>query len=545
MSPAETLPLPFGRYILEQKLGSGTFAEVYRATDTRLGRTVALKLLKPLLVAAPETLALFEQEARQVSELYHPRIAPLHDFGEENGRYYLVMRFIEGPNLAELIQQRGKLQREEAVRITAEVGEALTYAYSLNLAHGDVKPQNILIHPREGAVLTDFGLARMVEAGSVKGSLGLQGTPTYMAPELWDGLPASPASDQYALACVLVEMLTGEVLFGASTPMAALKRHTQPPNLPQAWLQGTDAWFGKALLQALAKTPQERHISVEAFCRALQPLKLAPAPRVEVVAPPAYPIPPVAHERQTRIREKDGMVEVCIPAGEFLMGSDESDKVAKDDEKPQRRVYLDDYWIDQTLVTNAMFVCFLNERGNQKEDHSNWYYDFFNPIKQNNGVWLVETGLEHHPVVGVTWFGARAYANWVGRKLPTEAQWEKAARGTDGRLYPWGNLEPNHSLVKYNSISGTTPVGSYPSGASPYGLLDMAGNVWEWCQDWFDADYYKKGLRKNPLGSKTGETRVTRGGCWTNMAWSLRSACRDMVGPNVANLRIGFRCAGV
>ncbi len=194
-----------------------------------------------------------------------------------------------------------------------------------------------------------------------------------------------------------------------------------------------------------------------------------------------------------------------VPDGEFLMGSTISDRQANSDEKPQRLVYLDAYLIDRVEVTNA-----------------------------------------NYPVIYVDWFQADAFCTWEGRRLPTEAEWEKAARGTDGRLYPWGNDRPNTPSTDYvaSKIGDTTAVGAYPAGASPYGVLDMAGNVQEWVADWFQHNYYASAPARNPLGPASGTHRVLRGGTWSSIygLYYFRAATREGKYPTSQVSSIGFRC---
>lgn len=230
----------------------------------------------------------------------------------------------------------------------------------------------------------------------------------------------------------------------------------------------------------------------------------------------------------TMVSSVDGATLVFIPAGEFAMGSDESDLDADPDERPQHTVYLDDFWIDRTEVTNDMYRKCVQIEKCSEPAHSP-HYD------------LAEYGA--HPALGISWDQAVEYCTWTGRRLPTEAEWEKAARGTDGRLYPWGNEEPDPALLNFNHFADdTVEVGSYPAGASPYGVLDMAGNVWEWVADGYDEDYYTKSPRENPQGGASVNQRGLRGGSWNTEAHNVRAANRFWGFPG-RNDTDGFRCA--
>jgi len=235
------------------------------------------------------------------------------------------------------------------------------------------------------------------------------------------------------------------------------------------------------------------------------------------------------------------MIMVYVAAGEFIMGTFDSDASGQNNEKPPRKVYLDAYWIDQTPVTNKMFAKFFAETGYQTEaeragDVRSW--------RQPQGLNRNLDGLWDHPVVYVTYHDAQAYCKWADRRLPTEAEWEKAARGTDGRTYPWGNEAPNNKVLNFNwQVEGTSPVDSYPAGASPFGAFDMAGNVWEWVADWYDKQYYKQAPVRNPTGPSGGKYRVLRGGSWNYFARFVRAVSRGWDAPTVRlNIR-GFRCA--
>ncbi len=227
------------------------------------------------------------------------------------------------------------------------------------------------------------------------------------------------------------------------------------------------------------------------------------------------------------INPKDMAEMVWVPAGEFLMGSGDEDKQAFGDEKPQHHVKLDGYWIYKYQVTVGQWRRFLAAR---------WHLD------------ITPSPKDDYPVTDVSWYDANAYSKWAGAALPTEAEWEKAARGDDRRIYPWGNVwdatkcaNSMNSDGKTSNQLGTHPVGSYVSGAGPYGAQDMAGNVWELCADWYDA--YKPAAGVNPTGPASGTTRVLRGGSWFIINPDFfRAACRYYIFPWDRIQDGGFRC---
>jgi iron(II)-dependent oxidoreductase len=233
---------------------------------------------------------------------------------------------------------------------------------------------------------------------------------------------------------------------------------------------------------------------------------------------------------------------VFIPAGEFLMGSSAQDvqryliefiyrrpsRFAN--EQPQHTVYLDAFYIDRYEVTNAQYKRFLHETGRKPPPF--WNDDSYNQPDQ--------------AVMAVNWEDAAAYAKWAGKRLPTEAEWEKAARGTDGGIWPWGSQwDPTmlnaNDVGKVDGYVYTAPVGGYPQGVSPYGVHDMAGNVWEWTADWYDPDYYQYSPKVNPKGPASGENHVARGGSW-DMNYDF-TRCASRFGLSPGSLLTGIRCA--
>jgi formylglycine-generating enzyme required for sulfatase activity len=252
-----------------------------------------------------------------------------------------------------------------------------------------------------------------------------------------------------------------------------------------------------------------------------------------------------------------------VPAGSFQMGTladnalaecqkyrDDCDRNWIEDEEPVHTVSLDEFYIDQYEATNKQFAAFLNEQGNQSEDGSTWLDASSEGVRihQNNEIWQVGFEYANHPVTGVSWYGAQAYCQWRGGRLPTEAEWEKAARGgLGGMFYPWGDDAPvctsgADNGAQYSACSGDTfAVGSFaPNG---YGLYDMAGNVWEWVADWYADDYYASSPENNPTGPEDGSIRVLRGGSWGSYPDSLRGGYRNSRRPSYSSSSIGFRCA--
>jgi formylglycine-generating enzyme required for sulfatase activity len=254
---------------------------------------------------------------------------------------------------------------------------------------------------------------------------------------------------------------------------------------------------------------------------------LSPTP-APTPPPTSTPTPGIG---STQIAEKDGMVLMYVPAGESRMGSANTEQDAQRDEQPQHMVYLDAFWIDRTEVTNAMYAKCVKAGACQAP---------WNSSSDTIG----DPRFDNYPVAGMTWQRAKVYCEWAGRRLPTEAEWEKAARGTDGRVYPWGNMPPDPQRLNYNAnLGGTTEVGSYPAGASPYGALDMAGNLWEWVADWYDNDYYASSPPSNPPGPPPQAYHSCRGGSWNNTAPFVRAAYRGNDDPGKCDGLVGIRCA--
>ena len=267
-----------GKYELLEELGHGGFGTVYRAREMTLDVIRAVKVLHPALVAAPEFIERFRREGRYAARLEHPHIVPVYELGEEQGRYFLAMKYLAGGSLKDLLTREGRLPFERALEIFSQIADALAYAYNQpeKLIHRDLKPGNILFETlpdgssKAAVRLSDFGFAKALADASMSGSSasgGMLGTPAYMAPEIWRGKPpASPASDQYALACVFYEMLTGETLFTGDSPPEVMTKHVlDGPQFPVTWPADVPAGTSDVLKRALSARPEERYADVIAF----------------------------------------------------------------------------------------------------------------------------------------------------------------------------------------------------------------------------------------------------------------------------------------
>jgi eukaryotic-like serine/threonine-protein kinase len=599
-----------GKYIVRGFLGRGGFGFVYLANDTLLHEPVALKELIPALVGDEEILKRFLAEARATMRLTHERIVWSHDVFAERGNYYIVMEYMAGGSLEARLERDGALPVGEAVRVAAEVCEGLAHAHAEGVVHCDLKPANVLFDGRGRAKVADFGIAHVPTEmhsrswNTRPGFVG--GTLPYMSPEQADGVRDDPRVDVYAVGAVLYRMLSARpyLAFEARETPGAQARNVQriltdAPLPPSTYNRAVPPWLDAVVLGALAKRRDQRYSSAAALREALLRRSVPrvgasrvgqPAAKTALVSPRYKPSPALSRAPQralpawfwpvlggalvlfalvvgvtawisgrrndgpaaappatsparapapalkpalgvgsTTVSEKDGTILVYVPAGEFLMGSTDADTGAAGDEKPQHTVTLDAFWIDRTEVTADQYrACVAAGKCGQPR--------------------CAGAGKGDHPVACVSWQDAASYCAWAGRRLPTEAEWEKAARGADGRKYPWGNASPDCARVNYRGkeggcVGGTAAVGSYPAGASPYGALDMVGNVWEWVNDWYQPGYYGSSPGGNPQGPPAGASRVLRGGAWYYGGPYLRAAGRHYHVPTYQHYGIGFRCA--
>ena len=371
---------------------------------------------------------------------------------------------------------------------------------------------------------------------------------------LWGGL--------LLLLGVVFVVLTGLRGFVAAAP-------------PLTALAGASQTTEAAALLASTETPAP---AATASAAPTQAATTPPPVPTSTVQPTSTPPPPSDTPQATalpvtrRVSEQDGMALLLVPAGPFLYGSRASDAGARDDEQPQQTIYLDAFWIDRTEVTVAQFTQFVAATTYKTDAERGCCAEQFgqvgglvyspDPLFVLNATWLLPQGggapaaSPKLPVVQVSWNDASAYCTWAGRRLPTEAEWEKAARGEHGMIYPWGNefdgrrlnsCDANCSATWHgtanDTFARTGTVGVFVTGASPYGVVDMAGNVREWVDDFYDFRGYDGIPTANPPGLESGLTRVLRGGSWLDAAADVRAAARDSAVPDTRDNLTGFRCA--
>lgn len=531
-----------GRYRILRLLGQGGMGAVYLAEDTRLGRQCAVKENIPDPNANPQVLAQlrqqFQVEARILAALDHPNLPKVYDFFSDGGNEYIVMEYVEGEDLATLLQRQGGPLPERPVLLWADqVLDALEELHGQQprpIIHRDIKPANIILTAKGRIKLVDFGLVKLLDPSNPRTATSMKGmgTAEYAPLEQYGkGVGHTDArSDIYSLGATLYHLLTGVAPPEVTQRILDPTRLAQPRQHNPALSPATEA----AVLRAMEIHPDQRWQAASAFRQALQAARPPVITAGATPAPPppqAAPVQPAVVAPTLPVRGPITFDWVTIPAGEFLMGSDpKKDRDARSDEQPQHRVYLAEYQIARVPVTNAQYKAFMEATGHRAPGY--W--------PTGRILW----GRADHPVVYVSWADAQAFCRWAGVRLPSEAEWEKAARGADGRIYPWGDEPPDRNRCNFDrNEGGTTPVGRYPGGASPYGVLDMAGNVWEWVADWYDDMYYATAPLRNPPGPVSGSCPVLRGGSWVNVRRLVRAANRGRVDPEGWIGDIGFRCA--
>ncbi|MEI6181470.1 MAG: SUMF1/EgtB/PvdO family nonheme iron enzyme, partial [Chloroflexales bacterium] len=416
----------------------------------------------------------------------------------------------------------------------------------------DLKPANVRLTPSGLIKLVDFGLFKQGTDKVISSRLGL--SPAYAPVEQH---PLNPGhtdqrSDIYSLGATLYQLLTGEL---PETSFDRIKATSDPLVPPERLNPRLSRHVAAAITKALNLAMQDRYQDIASLRLALlgqapvQPTAVAPTVRV----PQAPVVGPTVRVPQAPKLPAWVPEMVAVPAGSFLMGSSSADSQAKSDEQPQHTLTLPDYWIGKTPITNAQFRPFVEGDGYTNQaywDAVGWQWRTGQNRTQPS-YWNDATfNGEQQPVVGVTWYEAMAYARWLSTKtglhfsLPTEAEWEYAARGSKGLIYPWGNTwDAKRANSSVSGIGKTTPVGRYPNGASPYGALDMVGNVWEWTRSIYTAYPYNATDGRENLSDPAGKRFTLRGGSWNSASLYLRAAYRVYLTPAYDAPDVGLRLA--
>lgn len=587
-----------GDYALIEKIGQGSLGETYLAEHRYLKQLFIVKPISQELVAEEGFIQRFESQVLLIAKLAHPYIAKICNACFIDGKYSLVTEAViddqeRSMNLLSYLKEKGgRLDEEEVLQIARQISSAIDSAHAMRIAgepvaHGCLKLNNILIRQKSGvteAVITDFGLSRIIspplrlsrvyhavscllvkqqeigEKKEVVGPLDLLHqtffqTFAFLAPEQKISRNHSVKADIYAFGVLLYYLLTGEFPEGYfDLPSKKV------PSLRWNW----DLLICRALQTDPAKRPEGLGEKLEemVLVTPVSPsrssfkekqgghAKLLLKPQ-EIVRPLFEPDPGAVFQIDTTVAtykpepKEEKEIEpipsemVIIPAGSFHRGSHQGGR----DEMPRHPVILASFALDIHPVTNEQFVCFLEAMGGEKNcDNNDIIRLRESRIKRFGGRLSIESGYARHPVVGVTWYGAVAYAKWVGKRLPTEAEWEVAAYGGhEDFIYPTGNAIERSEANFFSS--DTTAVMSYPP--NDFGLFDMAGNVYEWCQDWYDYHFYHISIQEpnQPKGPAQGIYRVLRGGCWKSSKEDMRCAHRHRNNPGVMNGTYGFRCA--
>ena len=583
-----------GKYAVEEHLGRGGMGSVYRARHLLIGDEVAIKVLRPEMAQNEDAVERLRREARAARHLRNAHTINVTDFSAtEDGLVYLVMEFVRGRSLRDLLRAEGRLDPLRAARIAVQVADGLDHAHQHGIVHRDLKPDNVMIAEgpdgTEIVRVLDFGIAKLTEAETKLRTLTnedtILGTPCYLSPEQCSGGAVGPWTDVYSLGVMLFETTTGDVPFDGRTALEVARQHlmADPPSAKRR-NPALDAEVDAVFARALAKEPEDRYPSAGAFAAAfaaavgagagaaLAPTAAAPrergaggrptraVPRETVPDAPARDTAPEAKRPRAAWRLPVAVVlvvgavaglgwavfggrspapardpfagMVLVTAGPFTMGSDTTRPDCQD-EHPVHVVDLPAYYIDRTEVTNAEYRAFCDATGRAYPSNPGWDADYF-------------LSRPTHPVINVSWKDAGDFAKWAGKRLPTEAEWEKAARGTDARAYPWGAAFVPGATTVAGSADGfeyTAPVGSFPAGASPYGCLDMAGNVFEWTADWYQP-YPGSDGSWDTKGDTGFKKRVVRGGSFTAEPDAVaRTSERYCEPPDYRTVNLGFRCA--
>ncbi len=580
--------IAIGDYTITKELGKGPFGAVYSAEHRFLKTPCVIKVFPAELSEDPDFINRFQTEVHLLAQLEHPHIVKIHNISRDAENFYFASDSIvdlcgQPLDLTRfLANKEGHISEEEIFDLTSQIVDALAYLHSIPYGkrcrcHLGLKPANVMIDISSGKPLiklADAGMMQLLGPAFVltRGYLALaenlgggnifNSAPQlhkrfmmayeFLSPELRSSDSAAlvdERADIYSLGVLMYYMLMHNLPQGYFPPPSQLKT-----SLQRNW--------DKAIRESMHPDPTLRLKSVRDVLLILnngaaqasthKPQSLKPIIKPQELIRPTFEADPGAifQTETTVARYVPKHVEqkqidpiptemIVIPEGTYYRGSNNGGR----DEMPRHAIRLESFAIDIHPVTNDQFVCFLEAMGGEKDGNNNDIIRLRDSrIKRAGGKLLIESGYTRHPVVGVTWYGAVAYAKWVGKRLPTEAEWEVAATGgSEDYVFPTG-LSIERSQANYFS-SDTTSVMSYPPQG--FGLYDMAGNVYEWCHDWYEYHYYDTSVQEpdNPKGPHQGVYRILKGGCWKSLKEDLRCAHRHRNNPGTMTGTYGFRCA--
>ncbi len=585
----------FGPYETEELLGRGGMGAVYRAIDRRSGARVALKVMLPQHGDDDRMVERFRREGRLGMAVRHENVVSLLEADEARGTLYLAFELVPGGSLGARLEKNGPIPWREAARLGAAIARGLAAIHAAGLVHRDLKPENVLIDSEGRPRIADLGLARRSGAQSqaLTRSNEVVGTLAFMSPEQADAAKEiGPPSDLYSLGATLYALVAGEPPFEGHGIELVKKHLLEAPAPLRSHVPDVPQRLDALVLRLLSKEPLERGAGASAAARELDEIArgkvgsgtsrrwvLAPLLLGVLVAgivvrrgptkeppslPPPPPIAPVVSRTGTLprglrrgegdelVNEKDGSVLIRIPATAFTMG-----RTFNGDD---HQVTLSEFYVGKYEVTNALFKRYV-EQGRHGEPTTAeveggateaWDVDQkqYMSMRIDGASWRFPFGKEKpqakddEPVVLVTWQEANDYCEWAGLSLPTEAQWELAAGGEVGP-YPWGKeLDAHRANVQSGHLM---PVGSFRDGHSPCGALDMCGNVFEWCWDYY-GEYERVGVRHDPTGpdhprNALFNERVVRGGSWNRRLEDATLFARNWqrTQPPVCFNDLGFR----
>lgn len=468
-------PKRIGKYEIQEFLGGG-MSHVYKAHDTVIGRTVAIKILTQSAVADPESKARFLREAQMAGKMAHENIMSVYDFGEDEGQPFMVMEFLRGEDLRSAIKNSHTGDLHHRLQIALQAAKALEYIHQQKIIHRDIKPENIHINASGMVKLMDFGVAKTNELNLTRPGFTM-GTPYYMAPEQVIGREVTARADIYSFGMLLFELLTGtKAVAGETVEQLFYKILNEPVDLEPLRKAGIPEPICTLVERCIAKNPADRPQSMRAVQSeiesALEPEKKQrasgqPAPRQRRWIIPATVVA--------------ALVLVAVIAFLYTLPSRDSVDSMPWKEKPSPVLAtstgemilipagaMHAFYIDRTEVPNEAYARFCVERQR--------------PLPPG-----FPQSHPDYPVVNLTIVDAQEFAKWTQKRLPTRLEWETAARSSDKRAYPWGNShDPSLANVADNTTSNTRslmPVGAFKPGASPYGVLQMAGNAWEFVDE--------------------------------------------------------------